>query len=209
MTTLARAERHRLCDLALETGPDAPTLCDGWTVKDLVVHLLVREHSPIGAPGILVPALSGLTDRSSSRLARREFPDLVDRLRHPRFALANLPGVDRLMNTGEFFVHHEDVRRARPSWEPRALDPAETHQLWQLVTRTGRLLARPAGVPLLVENRATGATALLRRGDDPVRLVGDPAEVLLFLFGRAAVTGLEFDGRAEAVSRLQRASLGF
>ena len=32
-----------------------------------------------------------------------------------------LPGVDKLLNTTEYVVHHEDVRRAQPGWEPRAL----------------------------------------------------------------------------------------
>lgn len=42
---LARRERHQLCDLALQVGPDAPTLCDGWTVFDLIAHLVVRENA--------------------------------------------------------------------------------------------------------------------------------------------------------------------
>ena len=39
----ARAERTALCDLFLEVGPDAPTLCEGWTTKDLAGHLVIRE----------------------------------------------------------------------------------------------------------------------------------------------------------------------
>ncbi len=58
MTRLARSERAALCDLALQVGADRPTLCEGWTVKDLVVHLLVREGSP-AAVGIVVPPLAG------------------------------------------------------------------------------------------------------------------------------------------------------
>ena len=52
MTSLARRERHALCDLALELGPDAPTLCGDWTTRDLLAHLLVREGSPMGSPGM-------------------------------------------------------------------------------------------------------------------------------------------------------------
>src|SRR5512139_3777993 len=71
MTRLARTERAALCDLALELGPDAPTLSGDWTVKDLVVHLLVREGNP-AAIGIVVPPLARWTDLASERLVRQE-----------------------------------------------------------------------------------------------------------------------------------------
>jgi uncharacterized protein (TIGR03085 family) len=208
MTSLARAERHRLCDLALELGPDAPTLSGDWTVKELVVHLLVRERSPVAAPGILVPALSGLTDRASRKLAREDLSGLVEKLRHPRLTWAGIPGVDQLVNTAEFFVHHEDIRRAQPGWKPRDLAEAEQRALWKVVGVGGRALVRPAGVPVTVKHAGTGATTVLRGGDDPVVLTGPPAELMLFLYGRAEVEGLEFSGPPESVARLQKASLG-
>ena len=30
--------------------------------------------------------------------------------------------LDPLVNTTEMFIHHEDVRRAAPGWQPRSLD---------------------------------------------------------------------------------------
>src|SRR4051794_3718951 len=80
MTRLARAERAALCDLALQLGEDQPTLCEGWTVKDLVVHLLVRERSP-AAVGIVVPPAARLTTLASRRRARQPFAELVETLR--------------------------------------------------------------------------------------------------------------------------------
>ena len=50
---LAQLERGRLCDLLLEVGPDAPTLCEGWTAADLAAHLVIRERKPLAAPGIV------------------------------------------------------------------------------------------------------------------------------------------------------------
>ena len=49
--------------------------------------------------------------------------EIVERVRTgpPRWSPMRLDAVDRLVNTVEFFVHHEDVRRARPLWSPRAL----------------------------------------------------------------------------------------
>jgi uncharacterized protein (TIGR03083 family) len=41
-TSLLRKERQALCDTLTELGPDAPTLCEGWTTADLAAHLMVR-----------------------------------------------------------------------------------------------------------------------------------------------------------------------
>ncbi|MDX5400376.1 MAG: TIGR03085 family metal-binding protein, partial [Actinomycetes bacterium] len=147
MTNLARTERAALCDLALELGPDAPTLSGEWTVKDLVVHLLGREGSP-AAVGIVVPPLSPLTDAASRRLAREDLPVLVERLRKgPPVWSPFRPGpLDRVLNTLEYYVHHEDVRRAQDGWEPRDLDRRSETALWKAIRVTGRGLVRSAPV---------------------------------------------------------------
>ena len=73
--TLVRRERHALCDTALALGPDVPTLCGGWTARDLVAHLLVRENSMIGAAGITFSPMAGLTERAMAKAARAPFPE--------------------------------------------------------------------------------------------------------------------------------------
>lgn len=215
MTSFARTERDQLCDLALALGPDAPTLCGGWTVKDLVVHLLVRERSLVGAPGIVVPALSGLTERVSEHVARADLPLLVDQLRRPRFTWAAVPPVDRLANAVEFFVHHEDLRRAQPGWEPRRLADADEGLLWRRLAVMGRGLVAGAAVPLVVEDARTGVRRTLRGPDggagaeDTVVARGMPSELLLYCFGRDQVSGLELGGSDDAVRRLESAPRGF
>ena len=37
---------------------------------------------------------------------------------------------DGPMNTVEFFIHVEDLRRAQDGWEPRAISPALAEALW-------------------------------------------------------------------------------
>ncbi|HWI43015.1 MAG TPA: TIGR03085 family metal-binding protein [Nocardioides sp.] len=206
MTSFARSERARLCDLALQVGPNAPTLCGEWTVRELVAHLVVREHSLLAA-GIVVPPLAGLTDRQTARTAKRPLPELVRKVRRGITPLA-LPVVDQLVNSAEYFVHHEDIRRAAPSWEPRALSQADNEVLWRVVRTTGKGLARPAGVPVVARDAATGATTTLVGGDAPVTISGPPGELVLFLFGRSQLRGVELTGPPEAVDRLQRANLG-
>jgi uncharacterized protein (TIGR03085 family) len=205
MTTFARRERGALCDLALSVGPDAPTLCGSWTVRDLVVHLLVRERRPWAAPGIFVPALSGLVDRASAALASRPFAELVQKLRTPA-APVQLGPVERVVNTLEFFVHHEDIRRAAPDWAPRPLAAGDEADLWRALSLIGRGLVRPAGVPVVAGDGTR--TVTLRRGARPAVVRGPVGEVALFLYGRTPVVGLTFDGPAATVAALREASLG-
>ena len=199
---LARRERHALCDLALVVGEDAPTLCDGWDAKDLVSHLLVREYDPLGGLGIVVPPLSRLTEREMARVRRRDFAVLVERLRRRGPTPFSVPVVDRLLNTLEYAVHHEDLRRAQPGWAPRELPAADADLLWRLGGVSGRGLVRPAGVPVVLRRTDTGATRTLRRGADPVTLSGEPLELVLHLFGRREVAQVEVTGPGERVEAL-------
>lgn len=208
MTSVARAERELLCDLALEVGPDAPTLCGDWTVRDLVAHLAVRERSLWGAPGIVVPPLKSLTDKAVARAGRGSFEELVEKIRHPRSPLA-LPGVDIAANTIEYFVHHEDIRRARADWEPRDLKLHVEDVLWRLIRVGGRGLVRPAGVPVVIRRRDDGQHVTLRKGAGAAEVTGLPSELVLYLYGRGQVAGLEFSGPDRAVRRLREAQLGF
>lgn len=206
--TLARRERHALCDLALVLGQDAPTLCGEWTAKELISHLLVREHSPLGALGIVVGTFSGLTDRAMARLSRHDFAVLVERLREPGLTPYALRPVEVLGNTLEYLVHHEDLRRAQPGWEPRQHDPADDDTIWTAIRIGGRALVRPAGVPVRIRRAATGREVTVRGGEDPVTIIGSPTEVTLFLFGRAQLRDLTFEGPAEKVAALTSANLG-
>jgi uncharacterized protein (TIGR03085 family) len=207
MTSLARRERLALCDTALREGPDAPTLCDPWDVQDLVCHLLVRERRPIAAVGIAVGPLSGLTDRAMARLARTDFPVLVERFRTPWLLPFAVPGVEQVVNTTEFFVHHEDIRRAQPGWAPRMLSDSDEATLWRFLTVVGRGLTRFAGVSVRIE--WDDHTANLRGGEGaPVVVSGPPSELALMLHGRTGVAQVKYDGPDDAVARLRGADLG-
>jgi uncharacterized protein (TIGR03085 family) len=206
MTSFARRERLALCDTALREGPHAPTLCEPWDVDALVCHLLVRERNPVAATGIAVPPLAALTERAMARLGRTDFGVLVERFRSPWVVPFAIPGVEQVMNTLEFFVHHEDIRRAQPEWAPRSLAESDEQTLWSYLKVAGRGLARPAGVPLRMEWGSR--TATLRGGDDPVVLRGLPSELVLVLQGRARVAEVEYDGPADAVTKLRGADLG-
>jgi uncharacterized protein (TIGR03085 family) len=212
MGQMSRTERAALCNSALEAGEGAPTLCTGWTVKDLVIHLLIRERDPIAATAIMVPQLEKLADRSVNRMAKQDFSALVERVRNgpPRWSPMAIPQLDQLLNSLEFFVHHEDIRRAAPGWEPRELTDRERRILFKGAATAGKRFVKSVGVP--VEIRWTDVqrerTAVLVGGDDPVVLTGDPAELTMFLFGRDQHTGLKFEGPQAAIDALRSGDLG-
>jgi uncharacterized protein (TIGR03085 family) len=190
-------------------GPDAPTLSGEWNVRDLLAHLVVRDSDPVGSPGIVLPPLAFLTERRMRSIARADFAHLVERVRRPAaWAPARLPQVDKTLNTLEFFVHHEDIRRAQPGWAPRELTVGEQKQLWKAIGYAGRGLVRPSGVPVAIRWEETGVETTLRRGEKPVMVTGDPGEITLFLFGRDQVSGLAFDGPPPHVTKLRHAGLG-
>ncbi len=206
MTSLARRERLALCDTALREGPDAPTLCRPWDVKQLVCHLLVRERHPVAALGIAVPPLTGLTEHAMNRLGRTDFGVLVERVRSPWMVPFSMPVVEQMMSTLEFLVHHEDIRRAQPGWEPRTLAEPDEHTVWSQLKVVGRGLVRPSGVPVRLE--WAGRTASLRGGDEPVVVRGEPSELALVLHGRSRVADVSYGGPAQAVARLRGTPLG-
>lgn len=206
MTGFAQKERQALCDLLLEVGPDAPTLCEGWRAKDLAAHLVVRERRPDAAGGILVPALAGYLERVQRSVRDgRSWPALVDEVRHgPPLPLRFL---DDSINTAEYFVHHEDVRRASPGWHPRTLPPALERVLWNRARFAARMAGRKAGVGLRIEALGFGE-AVGRAGSPSATVVGPPGELLLFVMGRQDVARVSVMGDDEAVARVKSADLG-
>jgi uncharacterized protein (TIGR03085 family) len=203
------AERAALADALTAAGPDAPTLCAGWTTHDLVAHLVAREHRPDTGPGILLPPFAGWTERVRRRYAGRPYDDLVERFRSGPSGLSwtRLPKVDALVNLTEHFVHCEDVRRGAPGWEPRQLPEARQDVLWKALEMRGKLLFRksPVGVALAGPG---GRTATLIDREPRVVLRGEPAELLLFAFGRTGAVRVELEGTDDAIAKLRATPLG-
>jgi uncharacterized protein (TIGR03085 family) len=210
MESMSRSERAALCNTALQVGELAPTLCGDWTVKELVIHLLVRERDPLGAPGILYPPLEKLTDRSARRLQEQDFTALVERVRGgpPRWSPLSIPPLEKAVNTLEYFVHHEDIRRAQPEWTARDLGADSEKLLWAMVRTGGKGLTRSAPVGVTIENATTGSRAVLKAGEPSVVVRGIPSEVTLFVFGRKQQAHVELIGDDADVARLSGTSLG-
>jgi uncharacterized protein (TIGR03085 family) len=212
VTDYSRVERLALCDLFEHVGPAAPTLCEGWDAYDLAVHLYVREADPMAGPGIMIPALSDTTERRMQRAKDRySFAEVVAKVRNgpPRMSIFALPKLGAQINTAEYFVHHEDVRRAQPSWAVRTLPAEQQEGLWKMVRLSSKTMNRksPSGLVLRLPD---GTTSVAKRPTElgSVTVTGEPAELVLFCFGRQQVADVELDGEPEAVARLRNASFG-
>jgi len=211
MTRHAQSERLLLCDELDRLGPDQPTLCEGWETRDLAAHLLVREHRPDLTAGRFVPFLAGHLDKEQGRIAHGDYTALVDRVRRgaPVWNPMAHPKVDEVTNLIEFFVHHEDARRAQPGWEPRELSPQLSGKLWSALKRSARLMFRkaPTGIVLIAEGQGRHA-ARLPDEHGTVVLRGTPAELVLYAYGRKSVARVEFEGDADDIAALQETELG-
>lgn len=187
-------------------------MCEDWTTRDLVSHLVVRERRPDATPGLVYKPLAGHTERVQNKLtASTTWEDLVDKFASgpPMFSAFKL--LDPVDSVHEMFVHHEDVRRAQNGWEPRKLDEstaAAVKRRVPIIIRVGMSKAM-AAVPARVTLRSpNGETVTTVGSGSPVTVTGEPQELLLFAFGRDAVR-VEFDGDDAVVQAVRAAKRGF
>jgi uncharacterized protein (TIGR03085 family) len=204
--SVAQSERAALVDTMRAVGPDAPTLCEGWKTRDLAAHLMIREYRPDAAPGIVIPFFASHTAKVQNEVAERTgWVELLDKVASGPPIYSPLKLLDPIANVAEMFIHHEDVRRAQPGWEPRALEPALTSMLRRNLSLMGRLTL--AKVPGRVALRTPdGKTVLVAGHGTAVTVTGAPEELLLFSVGRQA--RVEFEGDASAVQAVRDAPKG-
>lgn len=186
----------------LELGREAPTLCEGWNVLDLAAHLVSRERDLWAGPGLIWGGpFARAMDLARERRRRRGLDQLVGTIR------TGPPRLWKVLPAGaalsEYFIHHEDVRRAngRGARHDRELDEA----LARLLRASAHLLLRriPTGTDLV-----WNGGVLCRHGAKPrAVLSGPPGELFLFLSGRRSAAEVELAGDTEAVERLRAEDL--
>lgn len=186
----------------LELGPAAPTLDEGWTVLDLAAHLVSRERDLWAVPGIVLGGpFEAAMGMAMGRRKRQGLDELVELLRTgppPWWKFA--PSGAHL---NEYFIHHEDVRRANGG-EPRH-DRELDEALARLLKASVRMLLRKVdtGVDLV-----WNGGLLVRHGSPPRAVLnGAPGELLLYLSGRTSAAEVGFEGDPEAVESLRSTDL--
>lgn len=208
-TNPAQAERAALCDLFEEVGPDAPTLSGDWTTRDLAAHLVMRERRPDGAVGIVFSKAAGYADKVQSKIAETDWAELVSTVRSgpPIWSPTKIGAIDKLANTIEFFVHHEDVRRGRDEWEPRDLDPELEAALTSVLSKMAKQLTKSSPVGIVLEP-VDGEPIVAKDAEPSVTVRGPIGELVLFVYGRQANSRVELFGDDDSVAAVSNAEFG-
>ena len=210
--SVVQHERAALVETLRAVGPDSPTLCEGWTTRDLVAHLVVRERRPDALPGLVFGPLASYTARVQNRLATStKWEDLVELFASgpPVFSMFKL--LDRVASIHEMFVHHEDVLRAQTGWEPRELDAISTAAVKRcvaMISRAGMSKSMSAVPARLTLRTPDGQMVVTVGSGSPVTVTGEPLELLLFAFGRNAVR-VDFGGDEDVIAAVRAAKRGF
>lgn len=187
-------ERRELCDLLIELGPDAPTLCEGWTTADIAAHLVLREH------------YHRWSDAQRAVEKAKGFPTVVARLRAGAPLIPwRIPRIRNMFNGTEFYIHHEDVRRANGRG-PRD-EMADLEALcWRLVGYSARRVARQIRPYALELVRADGLTKTFGSGTKAT-LTGPASELILYVGGRRATARVTLDGPDAATAAVDHAKM--
>ncbi|AKK11312.1 TIGR03085 family metal-binding protein [Corynebacterium uterequi] len=189
--SFSAAERRHLADLMLKVGPDAPTLCEGWTTRDLAAHLYVRENDFFSAAGMFVERLAERLDKAMDEQRRRDFTELVDDWAAGPAGLWKV--LDSKANAVEHFVHYEDVARGAGEIAPRDLSLAAEKELLAGLKRLAPMLMKGSSKPVILTPEGHepitvgGKRGVAVKGDDVVRVAGPVGEIVLWVFGRDAV----------------------
>jgi uncharacterized protein (TIGR03085 family) len=193
-TPIDQRERMALCDLLDQLGPDAPTLCAGWATSDMAAHLVLREH------------FHRWGDDRRAKEKAKGYAYLVSRVRAGGPPVPwRVPGARTMVNGLEYFIHHEDVRRANGRG-PRDELPDLEDLAWRMSALLGRRLAhkvRPFGLELVsLDGRHRSS-----RAGVAATLTGRPTELVLYLAGRRSAADVDLSGPDDAVAAVQRAQV--
>lgn len=202
--------RTRVADLLDDLGQaewDRPSLCDGWTVRDVAAHLTQQESTVRDAlsmvvqdPAAMLRGMSTAIHRAARRRAALPPEELVERIRASVGTHRHNVGVtprDSLMDT---LVHSQDIALPLGRSLPLPMDAAAVavERVWA------------TGWPFHARRTLVGyrlvATDVAWDGGEGPLVQGPVAALLLVATGRAAGTaGLSGPGAAALTEQLAAA----
>jgi uncharacterized protein (TIGR03083 family) len=193
-----RADLAAFLDTLTPKEWQAQSLCDRWTVKDVVAHIVsYDELTPLGlvkrfAKGRVVRA-NDVGVKEFAPLSPQELLEFLGRHLHPKGLTAGFGGMIALVDGT---VHHQDIRRALG--HPRAVPVDRLERILPLVPGNPRLGAgrRIRGL------RLTATDVAWEHGDGP-EVSGTGEALLMAMTGRPeAVKELIGPGQATMAERV-------
>ena len=182
-------EKPALVETLRHADPEAPTLCEGWTTRHLLAHLVQREQNQLANLGDMIVRRPPGQEKYLGRLVEgartpEGYDALVSRFAAGPVRWSAMNWGAETLNFTEYVIHHEDLRRGGDTpAEPRVLPEEEQRSIWKRVLSITRFVYRraPVGVTLATPG---GDVQQVRKGDPAVVLTGEPAELLLYISGR-------------------------
>jgi uncharacterized protein (TIGR03083 family) len=200
-------ERLRLVGVLEDLDEDqwrSPSLCAGWSVRELVAHLLMPYE--LSTPRFLVLVLRSWFnfDRAADRWATRDrrTPDqLLTALQNTAHRKFNVPGAPPEAALSHLVIHAQDLYR--PLGLPSPTDPHNAVIALQELTGPR---GRTALVPGLLEGLAFVATDTDWHHGTGQTVCGPAVALLSTIAGRdQALADLSGQGIAPLAQRLERA----
>jgi uncharacterized protein (TIGR03083 family) len=200
-------ERLRLADFMADLSDDewnCPSLCAGWSVREVAAHLALAHTGPVAAAVGMVRA-RGSVDRmihdTACRHAAVPTARLVAELRAMAGSRRRAPGVSHLEPMLDVLVHGQDVAvpLGRSLAMPVDAATAAATRVWTMgwpMSRAFRARTRLRGLELVASDTAWSA-------GEGLRVEGPVQALLLLLTGRAAAHDQLF---GPGVPRLVRAA---
>jgi uncharacterized protein (TIGR03083 family) len=203
-------QRQRTADLLEELSDDEwgrPSLCDGWTVRDVAGHLTLQQLTVLSAMRLAIanPRILGGTNRviRESARSRADLPTerLIAEIRATIGSRRHNVGVTNLETLIDILVHGQDIAipLGRDLSMPSGAAAVAASRAWSIRgTRLGRAFAHVPfdGIRLAADDVAWSV-------GDGREIRGPISAILLLLTGRlAALPQLSGDGLAELRRRL-------
>lgn len=198
-------ERLQLCSILEQLEPEdweTPSLCDGWTVRDVVAHLALATHETMRDMLVAMIKARGNFDRMTKdtaidRAMQFEPRALIEQIRSTAASTRRAPMSSPLDPLVDIIVHTQDITRPLGRTYTPTTDTVTLALDHAVNSRWYGGAKRFADVALLTTDAAwTGGT-----GDQPV--TGPGVDLLLVATGRAAgIDGLTGSGVAGLHSRL-------
>ncbi|PWJ52515.1 TIGR03083 family protein [Quadrisphaera granulorum] len=200
---LARQERADLLEL-LSSLPleqwEQPTLCDGWTVRDVVAHVL--SYDDLTAGQTLHRFISGrLSTARINATVLAEFDgtspeQLLQRL-STHLRPAGLPaGMGGRIGLTDALIHHQDIRR------PLGLHRSIAHERLRVALPTAIFAPVVQGIRRVYDVRLVATDMEWQFGRGP-ELKGTAEALLMTVAGRTATLDeLEGSGKSRILDRV-------